>query len=38
MPPNIKNIKDVTQWFTKKLEDGIKKNPEQYWWIHRRWK
>jgi KDO2-lipid IV(A) lauroyltransferase len=38
LPPNIKNIKDVTQWFTKKLEDGIRKNPEQYWWIHRRWK
>jgi KDO2-lipid IV(A) lauroyltransferase len=38
LPQNIKTIKDVTQWFTKKLEEGIKKNPEQYWWIHRRWK
>jgi KDO2-lipid IV(A) lauroyltransferase len=38
LPQNIKNVKDVTQWFTKKLEEGIKKNPEQYWWIHRRWK
>ncbi|MDR2642868.1 MAG: lysophospholipid acyltransferase family protein [Planctomycetaceae bacterium] len=38
LPPYIKNVKDVTQWFTKKLEDGIRKNPEQYWWIHRRWK
>ncbi|MDR2172273.1 MAG: lysophospholipid acyltransferase family protein [Planctomycetaceae bacterium] len=38
LPQNIKNVKDVTQWFTKKLEEAIKKNPEQYWWIHRRWK
>ncbi|MDR1484047.1 MAG: lysophospholipid acyltransferase family protein [Planctomycetaceae bacterium] len=38
LPDGIKTIKDVTQWFTKKLEDGIKKNPEQYWWIHKRWK
>jgi KDO2-lipid IV(A) lauroyltransferase len=38
LPHDIKNAKDVTQWFTKKLENGIRKCPEQYWWIHRRWK
>ena len=38
LPPEIQNVKDVTQWYTKKLEEGIRENPEQYWWIHRRWK
>ncbi|MCL2709838.1 MAG: lysophospholipid acyltransferase family protein [Planctomycetaceae bacterium] len=38
MPPEIQNAKDVTQWFTHVLESGIRKCPEQYWWLHRRWK
>ena len=28
----------VTQEFSKALEDGIRKDPTQYWWLHRRWK
>ena len=31
-------IRDVTQWYTSHLEDMIRRTPEQYWWIHRRWK
>ena len=38
MPPEIQNAKDVTQWFTDVLEAGIRACPEQYWWLHRRWK
>ncbi len=38
LPPEIRNVKDATQWYTKKLEEGIREHPEQYWWIHRRWK
>ena len=38
LPPEIQNVKDMTQWYTKKLEEGIRQHPEQYWWIHRRWK
>jgi len=38
LPPDIQNVKDVTQWFTHALESGIGKCPEQYWWIHDRWK
>jgi KDO2-lipid IV(A) lauroyltransferase len=38
LPPGIQNVKDITQWFTKQLENGIRRFPEQYWWIHRRWK
>ena len=36
--PGITNIKDITQWYTSLLEEGIRKCPEQYWWIHDRWK
>ncbi|MDR2438078.1 MAG: lysophospholipid acyltransferase family protein [Planctomycetaceae bacterium] len=38
LPPDIQNIKEITQWFTLKLEEGIRRHPEQYWWLHRRWK
>jgi len=37
-PPEINNVKEITQWFTSLLEGGIRKHPEQYWWIHNRWK
>ncbi|OHB53438.1 MAG: hypothetical protein A2Y07_00060 [Planctomycetes bacterium GWF2_50_10] len=28
----------VTQEFNKAIEDGIRLDPTQYWWLHRRWK
>jgi len=28
----------VTQQYTKALEQAIRRNPEQYLWVHRRWK
>ncbi len=28
----------ITQWYTTQLEEIIRESPEQYWWIHRRWK
>ena len=34
----VANVKDLTQWYTHKLEEAIRENPEQYWWVHRRWK
>ena len=38
LPPEIQNPKEITQWFTHALESGIRRCPEQYWWLHRRWK
>ena len=38
LPPDIQNVKEITQWFTHVLESGIRQHPEQYWWLHRRWK
>jgi KDO2-lipid IV(A) lauroyltransferase len=28
----------ITQEYTKALEDVIRQAPEQYLWVHRRWK
>ena len=38
VPPDIQTPQEVTQWFTHALELGIRQCPEQYWWLHRRWK
>jgi len=31
-------LKWVTQEYVKATEDFIRKDPTQYWWLHRRWK
>ena len=28
----------MTEWYTRCLEELIRTAPEQYWWVHRRWK
>ena len=32
------NVRTLTQWYNRSLETLIRKTPEQYWWVHRRWK
>ena len=32
------NIKKLTLQINKSLENIIKKNPEQWFWVHNRWK
>lgn len=31
-------VPQFTQWYTHTLETLIRENPDQYWWVHRRWK
>ena len=31
-------VKPLTQWYNSKLEQLILTAPDQYWWLHRRWK
>lgn len=35
---NLGTIPELTQWFSDRLEETIRRAPEQYWWLHRRWK
>jgi KDO2-lipid IV(A) lauroyltransferase len=38
LEPSRANVRDMTQWFTACLEELIREAPEQYWWLHRRWR
>jgi len=34
----LAGVKSLTQWYNDRLEEIIRTAPEQYWWVHRRWK
>jgi Kdo2-lipid IVA lauroyltransferase/acyltransferase len=31
-------VSELTQWYNDQLERVIRDTPQQYWWLHRRWK
>jgi KDO2-lipid IV(A) lauroyltransferase len=33
-----RSIPLLAQWYTRQLEDLIRATPDQYWWLHRRWR
>jgi KDO2-lipid IV(A) lauroyltransferase len=35
---SLASVKQITQWYTKQIEEMVRRAPEQYWWLHRRWK
>jgi Kdo2-lipid IVA lauroyltransferase/acyltransferase len=38
LPPELQDVKALTQWYNDRLADVIVKAPAQYWWLHRRWR
>ncbi len=34
----MRTVPELTEWYTQHLETLIRSHPEQYWWVHRRWK
>jgi KDO2-lipid IV(A) lauroyltransferase len=35
---DLRTVPAVLGWFSQRLEQIIDRAPEQYWWLHRRWK
>lgn len=35
---SLAGVKPLTRWYNEGLEQLIRETPEQYWWVHRRWK
>jgi KDO2-lipid IV(A) lauroyltransferase len=33
-----RDVRHLTMWYTRQLETAIRRAPDQYWWLHRRWK
>lgn len=38
LPKEMQSVPAITQWYTQQLEHTIRQAPDQYWWLHRRWK
>ena len=38
LDPSLQTVPALTQWYTRVLENIIRREPGQYWWLHRRWK
>ncbi|MGD9644936.1 MAG: lysophospholipid acyltransferase family protein [Pirellulales bacterium] len=36
--PETAGVRPLTEWYTAQLERMIRRSPEQYWWLHRRWR
>ncbi|RMF44065.1 MAG: lipid A biosynthesis acyltransferase [Planctomycetota bacterium] len=37
-PPHLQSVESLTEWYNAQLEASIRLAPEQYWWLHRRWR
>lgn len=38
MDGELKDVTRLTQWYNDRLGDAIYRDPDQFWWVHRRWK
>jgi Kdo2-lipid IVA lauroyltransferase/acyltransferase len=35
---DLAGVSELTQWYNDVLEDEIRRAPDQYWWLHHRWR
>jgi Kdo2-lipid IVA lauroyltransferase/acyltransferase len=35
---SLGTVRELTEWYTARLEELVRETPDQYWWLHRRWK
>lgn len=35
---HLESVQSLTRWYNDRLEAAIRLAPEQYWWLHRRWR
>jgi hypothetical protein len=35
---HLASVQSLTRWYNQCLEKMIRSFPEQYWWVHRRWR
>lgn len=38
MPDELQDVRALTQWYNDSLAKIILEEPDQFWWVHRRWK
>ncbi len=38
VPEHLQSVEELTAWYNQKLESAVRLAPEQYWWLHRRWR
>jgi len=38
MGDELCGVMPLTQWYNDRLEEIVRQTPDQYWWLHRRWK
>ncbi|GIW97756.1 MAG: lipid A biosynthesis lauroyl acyltransferase [Pirellulaceae bacterium] len=38
VPAHLQSVESLTEWYNRCLEQVIRLAPEQYWWVHRRWR
>jgi KDO2-lipid IV(A) lauroyltransferase len=35
---SVTGVRPLTQWYSRVIEDIVRRAPDQYWWLHDRWK
>lgn len=38
LPEELRTVTKLTQWYNDRIGGAIIQSPEQFWWVHRRWK